>query len=339
MADIAAGPGDYAAMWDMVTAYRVSQLARAAAVLSLPEHLADGPRSAAEIAQAAGSDPDATYRMLRMCAAVGLVRTGAEGRFSGTPLLATLRADVPGSLRGLALTLGSPVHWLPWGRFPEVVSTGKPHTVDALGTTFFDYFTAHPADAAGFGLAMTGMTAAVGDEAARLIDTTGVEKAVDVGGGNGSLVHALMAVNPALSGVVLDVPQQIEGARAEIDRLGLQDRLAAVAGDFFESVPDGDLLLLRYVLHDWDDDAAVRILARCREALRPGGRLLVLELTIDEPGGAPIGPSQDLNMLVLFGGRERTVQEYGGLFDAAGLRLVSSTPTNSPMTIVEAVAS
>jgi SAM-dependent methyltransferase len=336
MSEFVAGPDDYAAMWDMVTAYRLSQLARTAAVLSLPEHLAGGPRTAAEIAQAASADPDATARFLRMCASVGLVADAGDGRFRGTGLLAALRADVQGSLRGLALTLGAPVHWQPWGRLPEAVRTGKGQVMDALGTSFFDYLAARPEDASDFALAMTGMTSAVGEEAARLIDTSTVQKAVDVGGGSGSLMHALMAVNPELSGVVLDLPNQIGEARAEIERLGLHDRLDTATGDFFESVPDGDLLLLRYILHDWNDEDAVRILTRCREALRPGGRVLVLELTIDDD--APIGPSQDLNMLVLFGGRERTVEEFGRLFEAAGLRLVSSTPTNSPMTIVEAVA-
>jgi SAM-dependent methyltransferase len=338
MATTPAQPHDYAAMWDMVTAYRNSQLARAAAVLSLPEQLASGPRSAGEIAAAAATDPDATFRLLRLCASVGLVTAQEDGRFAGTGLLATLRADVPGSMRGLALTLSAPGHWLIWGRLPESVAEGKPQAVPALGSDLWDYYAGQPAEAADFATAMAGMTAAVGDEAARLIDTQGVERAVDVGGGNGSLMHALMAANPELTGVVLDVPSQIAEAEAEIGRLGLEERLTAVSGDFFEAVPEGDLLLLRYILHDWDDASARRILTRCRESLRPGGRLLVLELTVGELGGPAIGPSQDLNMMVLFGGRERTVDEYAALFASAGLRLVSTTPTNSPMSIIEAVA-
>lgn len=338
MSEAVAQPSDYGAMWDMVTAYRASQLARTAAILSLPEHLADGAKTAEEIARAASADPDATFRVLRMCASLGLVSAQEDGRFAGTGLLATLRADAPGSMRGLALTLSAPGHWQTWGRLPEAVTSGGPQAVPALGEDLWGYYAGQPAEAADFALAMAGMTAAVGDEAARLIDTTGVERAVDVGGGNGSLLHALMAANPKLSGVVFDLPSQIEEARTRIADLGLGARLDAETGDFFKSVPEGDLLLLRYILHDWDDDSARRILARCREALRPGGRVLVLELTVDEVGGPAIGPSQDLNMMVLFGGRERTVDEFGTLFASAGLKLVSSTPTNSPMTIVEAVA-
>ncbi|MFF2520742.1 methyltransferase [Streptomyces liangshanensis] len=332
-----AHPSDFGAMWDMVTAYRASQLARVAAVLSLPEHLAEGEKTAEEIARAESTDPDATFRLLRMCASFGLVSAREGGRFAGTGLLATLRADAPGSMRGLALTLSAPGHWLTWGRLPEAVISGGPQAVQALGRDLWDHYAEQPAEAADFALAMSGMTAAVGDEAARLIDTTGVERAVDVGGGNGSLVHALMAAHPDLSGVVLDLPSQVEQARARIGELGLQDRLTAETGDFFEAVPEGDLLLLRYILHDWDDESARRILTRCREALRPGGRLLVMELTVGELGGPSIGPSQDLNMMVLFGGRERTSDEYGALFASVGLKLVSSTHTNSPMTILEAV--
>lgn len=338
MSEGSAEQGDYGAMWDMVTGYRVSQLVRTAAALSLPEHLATGAKTAEEIAGAESVDPDAMFRVLRMCASCGLVTVREDGRFAVTGLLATLRADAPGSMRGLALTLSAPGHWRIWGRLPEAVASGEPQAVPALGEDLWGYYAGHPEEAADFARAMSGMTAAVGDEAARVIDTAGVARAVDVGGGNGSLLHALMAVNPALSGVVFDLPSQIDEARERIRRLGLGDRLSTETGDFFEAVPEGDLLLLRYILHDWDDASARRILTRCREALSPGGRVLVMELTVGELGGPAIGPSQDLNMMVLFGGRERTVDEYGALFAAAGLKLVSSVPTNSPMTVVEAVA-
>ena len=137
---------------------------------------------------------------------------------------------------------------------------------------------------------------------------------------------------------MIDLPAQIEQARSEIDRRGLGNRLSAQAGDFLTAIPDGDLLLLRYVLHNWDDESARRILANCRKALRPGGRVLVLELIVGEMGGPRIGPSQDINMLVRFGVRERTIDEYEALFASAGLTLVSTTPTNSLMSIVEAAA-
>lgn len=137
--------------------------------------------------------------------------------------------------------------------------------------------------------------------------------------------------------MVCDLPSQVEGARARIDELRLQDRLSAEAEDFFESAPEGDLLLLRYILREWNDESARRILTTFREALRSGGQVLVLELTVDQLGGPAIGPLQDVHMMVMVGGRERTTDEFGELFAAAGLKLVSSTPTNSPMTIVEAV--
>jgi hypothetical protein len=244
MSESNAQPSDYGAMWDMVTAYRASQLARVAATLSLPEHLTDGAQAAEEIAKAESTDPDATFRILRMCASFGLVTAQDDGRFAGTGLLATLRADAPGSMRGLALTLSAPGHWLVWGRLPEAVASGEPQAWNALGSDLWGYYADQPAEASDCGLAMAGMTAAVGDEAARLIETAGVQRAVDVGGGNGSLMHALLTADPVLSGVVFDLPAQIGEARTEVDRLGLQDRLSTESGDFFESVPEGDLLLL-----------------------------------------------------------------------------------------------
>lgn len=159
-----------------------------AAKLSLAEHLAGGAKIAAEIAEAESTDVDATFRILRMCASFGLVAAQDEGRSAGTGLLATLRADVPRSMRGLALAPSAPALWLTWGRLPESVATGQAQARDALGCEPWEYFANNPAEAADFAAAMWGMTAAVGDEAARLIDTTGVQRAVDVGGGNGSLM-------------------------------------------------------------------------------------------------------------------------------------------------------
>ncbi|MGW0998749.1 methyltransferase family protein [Streptomyces sp. NPDC002523] len=173
MSELTPQPGDYGAMWDMVTAYRASQLACTAAALSLPEHLAEGPRTADEIAKAESADPDAVFRLLRMCASFGLVSAREDGGFAGTGLLATLRADLPGSMRGLALALSAPGHWLVRERLTDSVISGEPQAVPTLGSDVWGYYAEKPAEAADFALAMAGMTAAVGDEAARLIDTTG----------------------------------------------------------------------------------------------------------------------------------------------------------------------
>jgi hypothetical protein len=335
--NIAVNP--YAAMAELITAYRATQLVRVAAMFSFAEHLADGPKTATELAEAESIDADATFRVLRLCASYGLVTSEDGVRFSGTTTLTTLRKDAPGSLRGLALTMGGPSHWLPWGRLPEAVRTGKPQAEAALGTDAWSYGAAHPEELQNSIDALNSASAAVSSEAVRTIDTTGVRLAVDVGGATGSLVQALMGVNSELRGVIFDLPTVVPHARAAIERAGLQDRLSAVAGDFFESVPEADLYLLRYILHDWDDESCIRILRNLRRALRAGGRVLILETVIGDIGEPPAAPSMDINMMVVLGGRERRVPEFEVLLSIAGFRLVRSTPLNVPVTIIEAVAS
>jgi len=333
--------GAQAAMWDMITGYRVSQIVRVAAELSLAEHCADGPVRAEWIAAVESADVTATARFLRACAAIGLLRARVDGLgFDGTVLLRALHRQTPGSLRGFALSLPADGHWLPWGRLLAAVRTGEHQAPAALGRELFDYYATEPAEATAFTEGLQGMTSVAGAEAARVIDTTGVQLAVDVGGASGDLLHDLMSVNPELQGVAFDLPHVAPDALAAAVRHGLGDRLRVQTGDFFESVPaDADLYLLRYILHDWDDEKCIRILANCRAAMRPGGRILVLEMILGEVGREPTAvPSQDLNMLVMLGGRERTVPQFDALLIAAGLRRTAIWETASPMGVIEAVA-
>lgn len=327
-------------MWDWITGYRISQMVRAAAELSLAEHCADGPVSAKELAARESADENTVARFLRACAAIGLVTCADGERFGSTPLLATLRAGEPQSLRGFAISFGAPGHWLPWGRLTDAIRTGVCPADEALGQPVFDYYAQTPDEAAAFTEGLAGMTAVAGAAAARAIDTADTRVAVDVGGASGDLLHDLMRVNPDLRGIVFDRPHVGADALAAAAREGLGDRVRVVTGDFFESVPDGaDLYLLRYVLHDWDDERCVAILRSCREAMGPGSRLLVLEMILGTPGAEPFTvPSQDLNMLAVTGGRERSVEQFDDLFRAAGLRRTAVTGTDSPMSILEAVA-
>jgi hypothetical protein len=334
----AARPADdvRARMWDMITAYRVSQVVRCAAAFSLAEHCqADGVITAASVARQEQTDPDATERLLRACAAVGLLTCEDEARFRATPLLNILRRDIDGSQWGFAMSLPAPSHWAPWGRLPEAVRTGKPQGEEG---TVFDYFNTHKEEGAAFIEGMDGMTAVAGAEAARLIDTRGVGTSVDVGGATGTLTHALMKANPGLHGIVYDVPavaeQAVQAARAQ----GLADRLTAVGGDFFKSVPaGGDLYLLRYVLHDWNDAECVQILQNCRNAMGRNAKLCVLEMVLSTTGADdPVVSMQDLNMLCALHGRERSLAELDRLLEQAGLKRTAARATNSPMWVIEA---
>lgn len=329
-----------AAMWDMVIGYRVSQMVRVAAELSLAEHLANSPLSADRLAELESTDVVATRRFLRACASIGLVSYVDGERFATTPLLQTLHRDAPESLWGFARALTARGHWLPWGQLLEAVRTGEHQSVQTLGSPVFDYYATQPEEAAAFTEGLLGLTAVAGAAAAQVIDTSGVRLAVDVGGASGDLLHGLMRINRRLQGIVFDLPHVAPDALAAAERHGFGDRLKVETGDFFTAVPSGaDLYLLRYILHDWNNEQCVEILRNCRNALAPDGRVLVLEMILGEIGHEPVVvPSQDLNMLVVTGGRERSIEQFDELFRAAGLRRTTTTETASPLSVIEAVA-
>jgi predicted O-methyltransferase YrrM len=314
----------------------LAQAVRAAVDLSLAEHLAEGPKTAAEIAEAEGSDPGTTARFLRACASIGLVAYADKG-FTGTEALAVLHRDAPMSLRDLAASQSSACLWLTWARIPEAVRSGEAQTDQALGMPFFDYLAAHPDQGALFGAAMTSMSAPVIRDAVEVIDVAGAATVVDVGGAHGSFALAMLARHPGLEAVVLDLPHALPGARAAAAERGLSDRLTTVAGDFFREVPPGDLLLLKFILHDWPDDECVQILSNCRNALRPGGRVVIAEIVIDDHA-AGIAPLMDIAMLASTGSRERTLDEFDDLLSRAGLRRVAATPVEPPYVVIEATA-
>ena len=321
-------------MMQMITGYWVSQIVRGAAHLSLAEHLGHGAMTAGEVAAAQGINRDACARFLQACAGLGLVRAEGE-RFGSTDLLQTLRG--PNSLRGLALALAAPGHWLPWGRFLDALKSGKRQTINALGAESFEYYKTAPEEAAAFTEAMTGMTAMVSVEVVRLLDTTPYTKAVDVGGAAGALVQALLLDNPKLVGIVFDLPNVVEGADPG-ENPKLTSRIQFAGGDFFQKVPAGDLYLLKFILHDWSDEECLTILRNCRRAALPGARLAVLEHLLQPEGGSPFASLMDLNMLVNLPGRERTLPEYHKLLSEAGFGSIEVTPTNSPVMLLTADA-
>src|SRR3984893_6038051 len=304
---------DFEQMMQMLTGFFVTQIAGAVATFSIADHLAKGPATAEQIATVEGINSTATFRLLRACASLGLVTCDDGLRFSATPLLGTLRKNVPGSLNSLAIAWSAPGHWRPWGRLLDATRTGRPQTVPALGAAIWDYYAQQPEEGAAFTNAMHGFTSGVAQEVTRVVDTSRAKLAVDIGGASGTLVHSLMIANPQLHGIIFDLPDVVQSATAAAAGLGLAERSTALAGDFFASVPEADLYLLKHVLHDWDDGQAVRILENCRRAMRPRGRVIVIELILGEMGKPGPAPLMDLNMMVMLTGRERTVSEYRAL--------------------------
>jgi hypothetical protein len=326
-------------MADLIFGYAVSQTIRAAAEFSLADHLADGPLTADEVARRTGSAPDATFRLLRAAATLDLVTVDPQGRFHPTALLNTLRSDAPRSLRGMALSTTNRAHWLPWNEFVASVRTGQSQAPAALGMPLFDYLQRNPAISQEFSNGMDSVTSLWAGEVAAAIDTSDVALAIDVGGANGALLRMLQQANPALKGIVFDRPDVAAELAARVADGEFADRTDVVGGDFFAAVPAGDLYLLKFILHDWDDDSCVRILQRCRESMATGGRVAIIEMVLAEQDDDPaLVALMDLNMLAVAGGRERTLADYDALLAKAGLRRSAVRASGSPQTVIEAVA-
>jgi predicted O-methyltransferase YrrM len=324
-------------MLRMVSGYWISQAVYVAAKLGIADLVKDGPRSAEDLAGVTSTHAPSLYRLLRALASVGVFAEDGQRRFGLTPTAECLRSDLPGSQRGLAVMNGEE-HYRAYGDLLYSVQTGKPGFDRVYGMPVFDFLSRHPEQARTFDEAMVGVH---GRETAAMVeafDLSGVKVLADVGGGNGSLLTAVLMRYKAMRGVLFDLPGVIERARKNIEAAGLQDRCQCVAGNFFESVAGGaDAYLLRHIIHDWDDEKSTQILKNVHAVLPAGGRVLVVENVI-EPGNAPaFGKLLDLTMLVLPGGKERTEEEYRALFAGAGFRLSRVVPTKADVSVIEGV--
>ncbi|MBD0372030.1 MAG: methyltransferase [Pyrinomonadaceae bacterium] len=326
-------------MVEMISGFWVSRVIYIAAKLGLADLLKDGAKTASEVAEATETHAPSLYRVMRALAAAGVLSEDEEKRFSLTPLGATLRSDVPFSLRALATSELGEVHYPSWGALLHTVKTGERGFDHVFGTDCWDYFAKHPEYARTFNQSMTEVTRVVEPAVTKAYDFSGFAKIVDVGGGHGSLLTSILKKNPQAKGVVLDAPAVVEGAKARIEAEGLQERCEAVGGNFFEAVPEGgDAYIMKHIIHDWDDKEAIAILKNCRKAINDGGKVILIESVVP-PGNEPsLSKFGDLVMMLIPGGRERTAEEFGALFEAAGFKLERIVPTESPMSVIEAVA-
>ncbi len=313
----------------------VAQAIFVAAKLNVADLLAEGPRSAAELAAASGADPASLHRIMRALASIGVFACDPAGRFLLTPVAQLLRGDADGSLRDYAVMNGEQFVWRALGGMEYSVRTGQPSFEHIFGARLFDYYAANPEAGRISAAALNNLSAV--DNAAivaawRFPDSATV---IDVGGGKGSLLGAILSANPKLRGVLFERPPVIEMARPILRAVG--DRCALVAGDFFDAIPPlGDVYLMKKVVHDWDDEAAIRLLRCCRAAMADTATLLVAEMIVPD-GNAPSASTWlDLLMLVYTGGRERTEAEYRRLLAAAGFGSVRVIPTDADIWLIEA---
>lgn len=319
----------------LVTGYWISQAISVAAKLGLADLLKDGPRSADDLARTTATHPRALYRLLRALASVGVFAEEERQRFALTPLADCLRSDVPGSQRAMAITAGEE-HYHAWGELLYSVRTGQTGFAKLYGMPIFDYLAQHPEQAKLFDETMVGVHGRETGAMLEAYDFSGIGVLADIGGGNGSLLSAVLRQYPSLRGLLFDLPGVADRARANLAAAGLADRCQVVGGNFFQAVPAGaDAYLLRHIIHDWDDEQSTRILRNVHAALGADGKVLLVESVIP-PGNEPFfGKLLDLTMLVLPGGQERTREEYETLFAAGGFRLTRIVPTRAEVSVIE----
>lgn len=324
---------------DLVNGYRISQAIRVATVLRIPDLLAAGPRTSDELAMASGAHPDSLYRLLAALASVGVLVEEEGRRFRQTPASDCLRRDAPASIAGWALFATGSSQWQTWSELEYSVRTGGNAFQHIFGEDSWTYRQHHPAINAEFDQAMASIAAFVTPSLLSVFDFGRFGTIVDVGGGNGALLAALLGAYPTLRGVVVDQPHVVAAAGATLEQAGVADRCEVVAGDFFEAVPEGgDAYVLKSIIHDWEDREAISILRTCRKAMRTGAALLLIERELGEPNTLPESRFSDLNMLLGPGGRERTTQEYAALLEATGFCFVGFTPGATGFGVFEATA-
>lgn len=323
-------------MLQMLCGAWVAQSLSTAARLGLADALARTPQTSAELARVAKVLPDRLERLLRALASVGVFVRGADGKYANTPLSETLRSGTPASVNAIARMHGEE-QYVAWSRFEDCLRTGKTAFELQYGAPVFAWYGEHPEQTRTFNAAMQEYSVGQIEAVTAGYDASQAKLIVDVGGGHGQLLRALLARAPRARGIVFDLEQGLAAARAiGLDR---DPRVQLVAGNFFESVAEGgDLYVLKHILHDWDDELCVEILNNVAVGLAPGGKVLAIEMLV-APDNVP-DPAKwlDLHMLAMPGGKERTAEEFAALFARAGLKLLRVTPTPSGMWLIEAVA-
>jgi SAM-dependent methyltransferase len=331
-----------AAMLQIMTGFRISRATYVAAKLGIADLLKDGPKNAEELAQFTRTHAPSLYRVMRALVSVGVFGQDEQGRFTLTPVSATLRSDVPNSLRALAIINLGEERYQAWGELMHSVRTGEIGFNHAFGMGLWEYYAQHPEQAKIFDDSMANLIAANNAAVLAGYPFSTIDTLLDVAGGNGTFIVSALHANPRTKGILFDLPHVAEQARKRIAEAGLAERCQIIGGDILASVPGGaDAYVLSQVIHDWDDDRAIAILENCRRAMRDKGKLLlaerILPARVEQSVALQRAFMLDVHMMATTGGRERTEGEYRSLLDRAGFQVTKVVPTQSEMSVVECV--
>jgi O-methyltransferase/methyltransferase family protein len=324
-------------MLQIISGFWISRGVYVIAKSGIPDLLKSGPKTAEELASATKTHAPSLFRILRALVSVGVLSSADGKHFAQTPLSETLVTDAPGSLRWFAVSELGQEHYPAWGNLMHSVKTGEIAFDNFFGMDIWKYFNQNPEDAAVFNDSMSAMTATTNEAITSLYDFSGFGTIVDVGGGHGALLSSILQKNPKARGVLFDAAEVLEGARPKIEAKGLGDRCETVAGDFFKAVPaGGDAYIMKWIIHDWDEEKATTILRNCRKRMEENGKLILVDCVVPETNEPHFSKFIDLNMLVMTGGKERTAKEFEQLLAGAEFKLTRIIPTDLPFSIIEA---
>ena len=336
-----AAPGTHEAMppeaqlVQMIMAQLVSRMINLTATLKLSDYLAQGPKTAEELARLTGTHAPALYRVLRTLSSLGFFHEEASHHFSPQPLGALLKSGTPGY--AAAVMLGGEMVTRSLDQFLYSIQTGKTGFQKAFGMPAFDWLAAHPKEASLFNDTMVGVHGMEPAAVAAAYDFSAFQTITDIGGSTGNMLTTILAKHTGPRGILFDMAHVVREAPALIKQRGMTDRIRIEAGSFFESVPAGaDAYIFSHIIHDWDEQQCLTILGNCRRAMKPSARLLLVEMVLPSGDTPHPGKLLDIMMLLLPGGQERTPEEYSALLDKAGFRMTRVVPTASPVSIVEA---
>jgi hypothetical protein len=328
-------PAELRQLNELITSFMTSQAITVAAKLGIADLLNEEPRTVSELAVAVGAHAPSLNRLLRMLTGVGIFAEGPDGKFQQTPLSELLRNDHPRSARAHAIMFGSEYPWRPWGDLYETVKCGEPAFDRVFGAPGFDYLAQYPGVAEIFIAAMTSGSAGEVPAIVGVYDFSRFERLVDVGGGRSALLQAILAANPDFKGVLADQPSVVAGA-VNLKDGPLANRCEVVGIDFFKGVLEGaDAYIMKWIIHDWNDEDASRILGNIRHAIRRDGTLLIVDRVLKPPNEPDPGKRDDLNMLVLLKGLERTEAGFAALLKGADFALTRIIPTKGSLSTIE----
>jgi hypothetical protein len=321
----------------LLMGFVVSRALQVAAELGVADALAHGPKDCAALAREVGADAATLHRLLRALASFGVFEELSDRRYVNTSRSECLRSDVPASLRNLARMYGDSAPWQAWSGLEHSVRSGEPSFAHIHGTPMFEYLATHPNSARRFDEAMVASSRLMNDAIVEAYEWGQFGTLVDVAGGMGSTLAAILGANPKLHGVLFDLDHVVGRGREYLAQQGVAERCRTESGSFFDAIPAGaDAYFMKHILHDWDDQDCLRILASCGKAMSQRTKLLVCEKIVPTGNGPSVAKTIDLVMLVQTdGGRERTAEEFQQLFARAGLRLARVVQTRVDNSILE----